>query len=130
MLTYYPDEREEEFLLHLSGGRLDDRGRPPGEAGGLLEPFLRLQDALPAYRYSTLLSNHDGTRVVTKLGGDQPLAPLAATPLLTLPGLRGVLRGRIGMTGDKPDERLRTPMQWSAEPGAGLRPGRPGKPSR
>jgi alpha-amylase len=31
----------------------------------------------------------------------------------------------IGMTGDKPDELLRTPMQWSASANAGFTTGRP-----
>ena len=32
------------------------------------------------------------------------------------------------MTGDKPDERLRTPMQWTASPGAGFTSGTPWEP--
>jgi len=31
----------------------------------------------------------------------------------------------IGMTGDKPDERLRTPMQWERAPAAGFTSGKP-----
>ncbi len=41
--------------------------------------------------------------------------------MLTLPGLPFVYFGEeIGMTGNKPDPRLRTPMQWSSGPGAGF----------
>ncbi|MGE3614893.1 MAG: alpha-amylase family glycosyl hydrolase [Gemmatimonadales bacterium] len=124
MLTYYPDELSSYFIFPAADSMIAAVRR--GELGGMLEPFLRLQDALPAYRYSTLLSNHDGTRVVTKLGGDRAAAPLAATLLLTLPGLPWLYYGEeIGMTGDKPDERLRTPMQWSAEPGGGFTTGTP-----
>jgi glycosidase len=48
------------------------------------------------------------------LGNDTAGARLAATILLTLPGVPFVYYGEeIGMTGDKPDERLRTPMQWT-----------------
>jgi alpha-amylase len=51
-------------------------------------------------------------------------AKLAATLLLTLPGLPFVYYGEeIGMTGNKPDPRLRTPMQWSARPGLGFTSG-------
>lgn len=32
------------------------------------------------------------------------------------------------MTGDKPDERIRTPMQWAPRPGAGFTSGRPWQP--
>jgi len=46
--------------------------------------------------------------------------------LLTLPGLPFVYYGEeIGMTGAKPDERIRTPMQWTGEPRAGFTTGTP-----
>jgi len=52
---------------------------------------------------------------MTLLGGDMARAKIAATLLLTLPGLPFVYYGEeIGMSGDKPDPRLRTPMQWTA----------------
>ena len=56
-------------------------------------------------------------------------ARLAASLLLTLPGLPFIYYGEeIGMTGDKPDERLRTPMQWSRAPSAGFTRGTPWEP--
>src|SRR6266536_4472013 len=58
---------------------------------------------------------------MTALGGDVARAKLAATLLLTLPGLPFIYYGEeIGMTGDKPDPRLRTPMQWRPRPGVGF----------
>ena len=90
------------------------------------KPCVGLQDTLPAYRWSPFLSNHDGTRTMTMLGGDVGRAKLAATLLLTLPGLAFVYYGEeIGMTGDKPDPRLRTPMQWGAGHGVGFTTGTP-----
>jgi glycosidase len=92
----------------------------------MLSGYLRLQDTLPAYRWSPFLSNHDGTRSMTLLGGDVGRARVAATLLLTLPGLPFVYYGEeIGMTGDKPDPRLRTPMQWGAGLGVGFTAGTP-----
>jgi glycosidase len=63
---------------------------------------------------------------MTLLGGDMARAKIAATLLLTLPGLPFVYYGEeIGMSGDKPDPRLRTPMQWSAVHAAGFTTGTP-----
>jgi glycosidase len=62
---------------------------------------------------------------MTALGDDTAGARLAATILLTLPGVPFVYYGEeIGMTGDKPDERLRTPMQWAQAPAAGFTSGK------
>ena len=80
--------------------------------------MLRLQRALPAERWAPFLRNHDQTRTLTALGGDIARARLAAMILLTLPGLPFVYYGEeLGMTGNKPDERLRTPMHWRRERG-------------
>src|SRR5881275_3036012 len=113
MLPYYPDQLTAYFAFELSDSLLS--AVRTGSAAGLLTGFLRLEDTLPAYRWSPFLTNHDQTRTLTALGGDVARARIAATLLLTLPGLPFIYYGEeIGMTGDKPDERLRTPMQWTA----------------
>jgi len=117
LMPYYPDQLTSYFTFELSDSLM--AAVRDGRASGLLGGWLRLQDTLPAYRYSAFLSNHDQRRAMTTLGGDVARAKVAATLLLTLPGLPFVYYGEeIGMTGDKPDERIRTPMQW--RPGAGL----------
>src|SRR6267154_1385970 len=123
MMPYYPDQLTSYFGFELADSLLS--AVRTGSAAGLLTGYLRLQDTLPAYRWSPFLSNHDGTRAMTRLGGDWARAKLAATLLLTLPGAPFIYYGEeIGMTGDKPDPRLRTPMQWSAGSGLGFTSGK------
>jgi len=124
MMPYYPDQLTSYFGFELADSLLS--AVRTGSAAGLLTGFVRLQDTLPAYRWSPFLSNHDQTRVLTALGGDVTRAKQAATLLLTLPGLPFTYYGEeIGMTGDKPDPRLRTPMQWSPRAGVGFTTGTP-----
>lgn len=63
---------------------------------------------------ATFLSNHDQTRVMTRLKNDAAKAKLAAAILFTLPGAPFIYYGEeIGMTGDKPDEHIREPFIWA-----------------
>jgi glycosidase len=92
----------------------------------MLAPVMQLQRAVPEGRWSPFVRNHDQVRTRTELGGDLAKAKIAATILLTLPGMPFVYYGEeIGMIGVKPDERLRTPMQWSSAHGGGFTTGTP-----
>ena len=76
---------------------------------------------LPRGSYATFLSNHDQERVMSVFNGDVNKAKLAASVLLTTPGTPFIYYGEeIGMTGNKPDEKIRTPMQWSGDRSAGF----------
>ncbi len=124
ILSYYPNELDAHFAFPVSDAILD--AVRTGTPGKLLPEVLRFQRALPPDRWSPFLRNHDQTRTMTALGGDTARARLAAEILLTLPGLPFVYYGEeIGMMGDKPDERLRTPMQWIGATGAGFTTGKP-----
>lgn len=124
MLAYYPDQLDAHFAFEPSDSILG--AVKSGSSRNLLAPFLRLQRELPAHRWSPFLRNHDQTRTVTELGGSIGRARLAATLLFTLPGLPFVYYGEeIGMTGDKPDERLRTPMHWTRGRAVGFTRGTP-----
>lgn len=80
----------------------------------------------PPNQYGRFLSNHDQTRVMTRLKGEAGAMRTAAAMLLLGAGVPFVYYGEeIGMTGDKPDENLRTPMQWTSGANAGFTTGKP-----
>lgn len=79
----------------------------------------------PPGQYAAFLTNHDQDRTMSQLYGNEAVslarAKLAAAILLTGPGVPFIYYGEeIGMTGRKPDERLRTPMQWTSGQHAGF----------
>ncbi|MEW5992194.1 MAG: alpha-amylase family glycosyl hydrolase [Chloroflexota bacterium] len=100
-------------------------------SGGSLVTALRdVADAYPPDGLATFLANHDQNRVASQLAGDLAAQRLAATLLLTGPGVPFIYYGEeIGMTGSKPDEQIRTPMRWDAtSPGAGFTSATPWEP--
>lgn len=80
----------------------------------------------PEGQYATFLTNHDQNRLMSQLRGNIGAGKTAASLLFTLPGIPFIYYGEeIGMTGVKPDEQIRTPMQWSdADPSAGFTTGK------
>src|SRR5688572_5345731 len=127
MLPYYPDQLDGHFAFELSNAIVG--AVRTGNAKDLFAGYLRLQSAIPAERWSPFLRNHDQTRTATEFRGNVARQKLAATLLLTLPGLPFVYYGEeIGMTGDKPDPRLRTPMHWTTGRAAGFTTGQPWEP--
>jgi glycosidase len=124
MRPYYPDQLESYFAFDLSDTLI--AAVRSGAATAVMRLVDRYQRTVPNGRWATFLRNHDQTRTMTALGGDVARVKLAATLQLTLPGLPFVYYGEeIGMTGDKPDERIRTPMQWDASAHAGFTRGTP-----
>ncbi len=80
----------------------------------------------PQQDNANFLTNHDMPRLMNQLGQDVEKTKAAAGILLTAPGIPFIYYGEeIGMLGTKPDELIRTPMQWSDEEGAGFTEGAP-----
>ena len=81
----------------------------------------------PEQDNANFITNHDMPRVMNQLGTDQEQrAKIAAGILLTAPGIPFIYYGEeIGMSGTKPDELIRTPMQWDNTQGAGFTDGKP-----
>jgi len=129
LLAYYPDQLDSYFAFEVADAILE--AVRTGSSARLLASVLRLQEAVSNERWSPFLRNHDQTRTLTVLEGNVERAKLAASLLLTLPGVPFIYYGEeIGMTGDKPDPRLRTPMHWNRGPSAGFTAGMPWEPLR
>ena len=127
LLAYYPDQLDAYFAFGVSAAILG--AVASGSSEGLLDAVLVMQEAVPNDRYAPFLRNHDQSRTLTVLDGDVERAKLAASLLLTMPGVPFVYYGEeLGMEGDKPDPRIRTPMPWGLGPNAGFTTGEPWEP--
>ena len=83
----------------------------------------------PPNQFATFLSNHDQDRLFNRLLLDVGKNRVAASLLLTGPGVPFLYYGEeIGMSGAKPDPRLRTPMQWTNAPNGGFSDAVPWQP--
>ena len=101
-----------------------------GDAGSLRASQEEVAELYPPGGLATFLTNHDQDRIASELDADVDAARAAATILLTGAGTPFIYYGEeIGMTGRKPDERIRTPMRWDAsEPAAGFSVAAPWQP--
>lgn len=124
LASYYPDQLDAYFAFDVAAGTL--ASVRTGAAAPFLTAVRQADSLFPAGRWSPFLTNHDQPRVMTVLAGDRARARVAASAMLMLPGLPFVYYGEeIGISGTKPDEQIRTPMQWSSEPGGGFTTGTP-----
>ena len=122
ILKYYPDQLDSYFTFEVANLLID--AVRTGTSARLMPALARAQKIFPPGRWSPFLRNHDQTRTMTELNGDFARARVAASLLLTLPGFPFLYYGEeIGVTGSKPDPRLRTPMQWKRAPGVGFTTG-------
>ena len=122
---YIPDSLDLAFEFGLAEGFIAAaRG---GNAVQIRVPLGRALRSYPPGQFAPFLTNHDQNRVGSELAGDMNRAKVAATLLLTAPGVPFMYYGEeVGMQGTKPDPRIRTPMPWTADaPGLGFTTGAP-----
>ncbi len=124
VVPYIGDELDICFEFDLATAILEAVKR--GENNNLMEVQQRVLGAYPRGQYASFLTNHDQNRVINQLLKNIDQAKIAATLLLTNPGVPFIYYGEeIGMRGVKPDERIRTPMQWDGSANAGFTTGTP-----
>ena len=112
--AYVPDSLDLTFDFGLATGyRLAVQN---GRAAPIRTAFGDTAGGWPPNQAGAFLTNHDQTRIMNELAGDPASARLAAFLLLAGPGTPFLYYGEeIGMTGTKPDERIRTPMRWTPD---------------
>ena len=93
-------------------------------ATGLRNKINEINSTYEAGQFGSFITNHDQDRSFSQFGQNTSKAKLAASILLSLPGVPYLYYGEeVGMIGQKPDENIRKPMQWSAESQAGFTTG-------
>ncbi|MGZ9236114.1 MAG: alpha-amylase family glycosyl hydrolase, partial [Anaerolineales bacterium] len=125
--SYTGDQLDQIFNFEMSTGFVNSVNG--GASSGVTSAIKFAQQDMPDFNFATFLTNHDQNRVMSVFNGDPGKAKAAATLLLTSPGTPFVYYGEeIGQQGQKPDEDIRLPMQWSAEANAGFTTGLPWRP--
>ncbi|MGH7244634.1 MAG: alpha-amylase family glycosyl hydrolase [Phycisphaerales bacterium] len=122
--SYVPDQLDTCFEFEMSFATIDAVNT--ADAKRIKDATVHAWAAYPRNQFCTFLSNHDQTRTMTRFGDDFSKAKLAASLLFTQPGIPFMYYGEeLGIVGDKPDENIRTPMQWTGDANAGFTTGKP-----
>jgi alpha-amylase len=118
--SYVPDDLDMTFDFALASSTVTAAQSGGDSVERVLEKITTLYPAVGGF--GSFLTNHDQDRIASQLHGDADGLRIAADLLLTGPGVPFVYYGEeIGITGAKPDERIRAPMRWDASaPAAGF----------
>jgi glycosidase len=120
----YHHQLDQIFNFELAGGMMNSINS--GSNTGINSAWKFTLKEMDTGNYATFLTNHDQNRVMSVFNGNIDKAKLAAFLLLTSPGTPFIYYGEeIGMTGEKPDEDIRLPMQWTVTTNAGFTEGSP-----
>jgi glycosidase len=97
-----------------------------GNASNLGRVLQQAYDGYPFLQFGTFLTNHDQNRVANVFSSNAGKMKAAASLYLTMPGIPYIYYGEeLGMTGAKPDEDIRKPMQWTGGTHSGFTTGTP-----
>ncbi len=111
----YAGQMDQVFNFELANAFVSSAG---GEGNSsVVSGFKFLLKDKPDGNFATFLTNHDQNRVMSVLHGSDGKSKTAASLLFTSPGTPFIYYGEeLGMQGQKPDEDIRLPMQWTADP--------------
>ena len=116
---YTNEELDHIFNFEMSSGFVNSVNG--GSNSGITSAYKFALMDMPDFDFATFLTNHDQNRVMSVFRGDSNKAKMSAFLMLTSPGTPFIYYGEeIGMQGQKPDEDIRLPMQWSADEFAGF----------
>ena len=105
------DELDLSFEFSLADAMI--RSANGGLSEAVSDQMNRSYSQIPDLQFATFLANHDQDRVFSQLGENEDKMALAASLLLTSPGVPFIYYGEeIGMVGSQIHERIRRPMQW------------------
>jgi glycosidase len=119
--SYVPDDLDMTFDFTLAS--IDVSAAQSGDGSSVERGIANITKLYPASSgFGAFLTNHDQDRVANQLKGDAGAMRVAADLLLIGPGVPFIYYGEeIGLSGAKPDERIRTPMRWDdSTPAAGF----------
>ncbi len=125
VVPYVPEEVDIAFEFKLAEAMIEAINK--GDNTRLVTQTQTVLDSYPYGQLAPFLTNHDMTRVMNQLGSDPQKAKLAASLMLSMPGVPFIYYGEeIGLTGAKPDDLdLRRPMQWDSTAANGFTSGTP-----
>ncbi len=125
---YVPEDVDLAFDFGLAQATIDSIRR--GDAGPLTSAFDEDAALFGPGEGADFLTNHDQARIASQLREDPASLRLAAGLLLTDGPTPFLYYGEeIGLTGEKPDEDIRTPLAWTGDgPAAGFTTGTPWEP--
>lgn len=113
VVPYVGDQVETAFEFDLADAFMTAAMGPL--ASPAMDQMKLVLKSYPKGQYGVFLTNHDIDRVMDTIG-DVGRAKMAAAMYLTAPGIPFIYYGEeIGMTGHKPDEDIRRPMQWNSD---------------